>query len=137
VDRIFVDTSYVIALINRRDTQHDEARALAASLGDAELVTTDAVLLELDNALARGYRRAASAAISHLLSAPNVTVFRVDLEALANALDLFTSHDDKEWSLVDCLSFGVMRATGTTQALTADHHFEQAGFRALLRKTSP
>ena len=39
---------------------------------------------------------------------------------------------DKEWSLTDCISFEVMAELGLTEALTADHHFEQAGFRALL-----
>ena len=35
--------------------------------------------------------------------------------------------------MTDCLSFVVMQHKGITQALTADHHFEQAGFTALLK----
>jgi uncharacterized protein len=42
------------------------------------------------------------------------------------------SRRDKEWSLTDCISFVVMKERGLTEALTADHHFEQAGFKALL-----
>jgi len=42
--------------------------------------------------------------------------------------------DDKEWGLTDCISFIVMGDPGLTDALTADEHFEQAGFRALLRE---
>lgn len=38
------------------------------------------------------------------------------------------------WSLTDCISFEVMGEFGLTEALTADHHFEQAGFRALLKQ---
>ncbi|MFM5956954.1 MAG: PIN domain-containing protein, partial [Dolichospermum sp.] len=41
--------------------------------------------------------------------------------------------EDKEWGLVDCISFIVMQDRGITDALTADTHFQQAGFRALLR----
>ena len=40
---------------------------------------------------------------------------------------------DKEWSLTDCTSFVVMQEEGLTDALTTDHHFEQAGFTVLLR----
>jgi len=40
---------------------------------------------------------------------------------------------DKGWSLTDCASFVIMEDEGLPAALTHDHHFEQAGFQALLR----
>ncbi len=40
---------------------------------------------------------------------------------------------DKDWSLTDCISFAVMQERSLTEALTSDHHFEQAGFTALLK----
>jgi len=39
---------------------------------------------------------------------------------------------DKDWSLCDAVSFILMREYGIEDALTSDHHFEQAGFRRLL-----
>jgi hypothetical protein len=48
-------------------------------------------------------------------------------------VELYSERPDKGWSLTDCISFIVMRHHGVTQALTGDHHFEQAGFIALLR----
>jgi len=45
---------------------------------------------------------------------------------------LYRDRADKEWPLTDCISFVVMHDRGLSEALTADHHFEQAGFRALL-----
>jgi predicted nucleic acid-binding protein len=45
---------------------------------------------------------------------------------------LFSSRNDQEWSLTDCISFEAMRAHDLTEALTADHHFAQAGFKLLL-----
>ncbi|MFM5887405.1 MAG: type II toxin-antitoxin system VapC family toxin, partial [Dolichospermum sp.] len=49
------------------------------------------------------------------------------------AFDLFKQREDKEWGLVDCISFIVMQDRGISDALTTDIHFQQAGFRALLR----
>ena len=45
----------------------------------------------------------------------------------------YVERDDKAWSLTDCISFVVMEDLGITDALTADHHFEQAGFVAMLK----
>lgn len=61
-NRIFVDTVFVIALINLRDQYHQQATELADALEGYPLLTTDAVLLEIGNALARGYKREA---VSH------------------------------------------------------------------------
>jgi uncharacterized protein len=48
-------------------------------------------------------------------------------------IELYAERPDKGWSLTDCISFVVMQDRGITDALTADHHFEQAGFTALLK----
>jgi predicted nucleic acid-binding protein len=45
----------------------------------------------------------------------------------------YKSHADKQYSLVDCVSFELMMRDGIAEALTDDHHFEQAGFIARLR----
>jgi predicted nucleic acid-binding protein len=48
-------------------------------------------------------------------------------------LEIYASRSDKAWSLVDCISFLVMRDKGLSDAWTTDHHFEQAGFHAMLK----
>jgi predicted nucleic acid-binding protein len=67
---------------------------------------------------------------------------RVDIVPLteqlyARAMQLYTERPDKEWGLTDCVSFIVMQDQMLTAALTADEHFQQAGFRALLREELP
>ena len=47
--------------------------------------------------------------------------------------DLFAIRPDKAWSLTDCISFGVMTERKVSDALTADKHFVQAGFRAVFK----
>ncbi|MEM6784486.1 MAG: PIN domain-containing protein [Bacteroidota bacterium] len=133
---LFVDTGYAIALINRRDQHHEAARRLATRYAARTLITTDAVLFELGSALAYGFRTASVELISHFIEAPDVEVVPLTDVLRSMALAFYATHEDKPWSLTDCLSFVVMRQRGLTEALAFDHHFEQAGFRALLREAS-
>ena len=71
--------------------------------------------------------------IEGLKSSPYVEVVHVDAKLDEAAWQLFKSRQDKEWSLVDCASFVVMQQRGIFEALTSDHHFEQAGFVRLLK----
>ena len=57
---------------------------------------------------------------------------RLTPELLDRAVELFRSRADKNWPLTDCVSFVVMHDHKLTEALSADRHFEQAGFKALL-----
>jgi uncharacterized protein len=57
----------------------------------------------------------------------------VDERLFSDGFSLFSKRMDKEWSLTDCISFVVMQREGIHEALTGDHHFEQAGFVALLK----
>jgi predicted nucleic acid-binding protein len=58
----------------------------------------------------------------------------VDAQLREQAMQLHRQRLDKHWSLTDCVSFVVMQERGIHQALAHDHHFEQAGFEALLRR---
>jgi predicted nucleic acid-binding protein len=132
--RIFVDTLFVIALINQRDQYHSQALSLADLFEGRPLLTTDAVLLEIGNALARGYKPEAIEVIDHLLTAEEVEVVRLTPEIFEEAFHLYRRYRDKSWGLVDCLSFIAMRRANVSSALTFDPHFVQAGFQALMRE---
>jgi predicted nucleic acid-binding protein len=69
-----------------------------------------------------------------LRAKPGVEILAPDLDLFDRGFDLYARRLDKEWSLTDCVSFVVMTERGITEALTGDHHFGQAGFRALLRQ---
>ena len=128
----FIDTVYILALLNSRDRWHRKAMELSRTVR-APLVTSNAVLTEVADALAHRNRRLwASQAIDDLLSDPDVECVSIDKKTFAAALHLYRDRPDKDWSLTDCLSFVIMRQQQLTDALTADVHFAQAGFRALM-----
>ena len=71
--------------------------------------------------------------IRHVLNSPDFEVVSARPDLFDRGLQLHSRRSDKAWSLTDCISFIVMTERGLTEALTGDHHFVQAGFRALLR----
>jgi uncharacterized protein len=130
---VFADTSYYIALFHEDDLRH--AKALRFSQDrTCPVVLTDFILLELGNALCRGQARNIFInVVANLRSDPLFTIIPVSAALFEAGLQLFGQRLDKEWSLTDCISFIVMKRHRLTEALTADHHFEQAGFKALLK----
>ena len=77
-------------------------------------------------------RQSAIGIIQRLESEPNTTIISVTDGLFDEAFDMFRNRPDKDWGIVDCISFVVMREEGINDALTTDEHFVQAGFRALL-----
>ena len=132
---LFLNTSFVVAAASERDQHHQEAVRWTQQLQEEQthLVTTRGVLLEVGNALARPSSRAQAASyLTAVEQDPVVTIIEATPERFAQALRLYRERPDKEWGLIDCLSFVVMEERGLREALTADDHFRQAGFRALL-----
>jgi predicted nucleic acid-binding protein len=130
---VFVDTSFVVALVNEKDQHHDRASELASLFDGYPLVTTDAVLLEVGNALARNFKEQAIEALEDFLTSDEVEIVRLDAPLFQRAFELYRTHQDKAWGMIDCVSFVVMRDRGIADALTNDKDFGQAGFVALMR----
>lgn len=132
--RLLLDTAYIQAILNRRDEYHDAAINLFRQVASAQEVwITEAVLIEAANALSRINRQGIADFIRAAYEEPNIRVIPVDSALLRRAAELYEARADKTWSLTDCISFLVMEDAGITEAVTSDHHFEQAGFHALMR----
>lgn len=134
---VFLDSSHLIALASTADQYHQRSLEVAEAVAKSgrRVITTQAVLLEVGNSLARRrYRQGAVALLRSLTTDASATVEPITTALFHRGLDLYETRMDKEWGLVDCLSFIVMQDRGLTEALTSDEHFEQAGFVALLRQ---
>lgn len=129
---VFADTFYFLAIINPKEPAHEAAVQYSTS-HRLRLLTTHWVILEVGNALSRGpNRRVFRQLFQNLMGAPGNEVAAATDELFSRGVELFDARADKTWSLTDCLSFIVVEDRRITDALTADRHFEQAGFRALL-----
>lgn len=96
-------------------------------------MTTDTVLLERGNALVKGFKQEAIEIFEKFFASEDVEVVHLSPGLFKKAFQLFKKYSDKEWSLVDCCSFVVMKENSLSQALTCDKHFTQAGFEILMK----
>lgn len=132
-ERIFLDTWFILALLNVRDADHAEAKRLLPRIRSAAtLVTTDAILLEACNGLAKYNRTGAAQFARTCYTDAQFNVIPVDRGLIQSALRQYEGVSDKAWGLTDCLSFVVMREHEIQLVATRDHHFHQAGFITLV-----
>jgi len=133
---IFADTCYWVALINRRDGLHALAQRFSSSSITEQVVTSELVLVEFLNGVSSGgafFRSSATQVVADLRANSRVTICSLTSFSFAEISGLYRERTDKSWSFTDCSSFLIMHQLGIDAALTEDKHFEQAGFRALLR----
>jgi predicted nucleic acid-binding protein len=129
---VFADTFYLLGVANPDDHAHDKCVEITAQL--QRIVTTTAVLVEVADALATSRQRERVEDFIHNMQRePRINILPLTQELFDRGLQFYTRHSDKEWSLTDCISFVVMRDERITDALTGDRHFEQAGFKILLK----
>jgi predicted nucleic acid-binding protein len=130
---VFADSFYYFALTNPNDRAHAGAVEFTR-IYSGRIVTTSWVVTEMADGWSRLNTRARFAPIlTAMRSDRNLQIEPCREPLLQEGIDLYISRPDKEWSLTDCISFVVMSREGISEALTGDHHFEQAGFVALLK----
>jgi len=119
-NRVFLDTSFSIAIAIEKDDFHKRALDLADKIEakNTHIFTTQAIILEIGNALSKlKYRQSAVGIILHLESDLNTSIISLTNKLYRNAFELFRNRPDKEWGLIDCISFIVMKARKITDAL--------------------
>jgi uncharacterized protein len=131
--KVFGDTVHFIALLSTGDRWHDRAVAISRE-SPGTLITTEWVLTEVGDAFSHPVARRKFIRLLQLLrEQPDVEIVPSTSDLFQRGTAFFSARPDKEWSLTDCISFVAMNERNITDALTSDHHFEQAGFRILLK----
>jgi uncharacterized protein len=132
----FADSSYYLAILVPEDVNHAAAQAIALHLR-RPVVTSEFIILEVGNFLSAPKSRGKFAKfLGSLQRDPNTEIVRLSSDLLRRGVELYNARPDKAWSITDCVSFTIMQDRDLTDALTADHHFEQAGFVALLKSAT-
>ena len=130
---VFADSYYYLALVNERDAGYEGAVDYSLTYVGRS-VTTEWILMEVADALSDPWQRPIFLELlTRLRNEPGLLIIQASHELFDRGVALFSQRSDKSWSLTDCISFVVMKEHGLTEALTADHHFEQAGFVPILK----
>ena len=132
---VFVDTSGLYALVDKKDTNYETARdeVVEIARNGQKLVVTDYIIDEaVTLAKARSGARVALRILDLIEQSVGIRVERIDVGRFDEAKAFFRRHSDHAYSFTDCSSFVLMRELELRQALTSDRHFSEAGFEALL-----
>lgn len=140
MNRVFLDTGYLIALEASDDQHHDEAvRHWRQSVPEiSSIVTTAYVFDEVVTFFnGRGHHSKAVEIGMRLHKSPRVEAVHGTEELFGAGWRRFQNRPDKRYSFTDCISFIVMERRGLEEALAFDQHFEQAGYQTLPARRGP
>jgi uncharacterized protein len=136
---IFADTNYWVAIIDQRDQHHGMAKLISASLRDIKIISTQEVLGELLTAFSnRGtfWRAQVIMYIQRILQNNTIEIVEQSSMSFVRAFEHYQRRLDKQYSYVDCVAMSTMLDRHITDILTNDHHFEQEGFKVLLKEAA-
>jgi predicted nucleic acid-binding protein len=106
--KLFLDTVF-IQILNPHDQYHQAAMQFLPYVKNATAVwVTEAIFMEVGNALSRYNRPKVSAFIKQCYQTDNLSVVTITPNLFQKGLNLYESRADKSWGLVDCFSFIVM-----------------------------
>jgi predicted nucleic acid-binding protein len=124
VSAVFADTSFYVALLNRRDLAHRRAVDLSRQYRGV-VVTSEFILVEVANWFAQSSRRSAFGSLVRQLAGRHDHIIVEASHALfERGAQLYLARSDKKWSLTDCISVVILEDHQLTRVFTSDHHFE-------------
>ena len=127
---VLVDTSAFVAMQRTSEREHASALETTAALVErgVRLVATNYVFAETYNTLLnRTGRWMAFQWGSQARAGSRFEFVRAAREIEDAAWEILESHEDKNWSYVDAVSFALMERDGISTAFAFDDHFRQRG----------
>lgn len=129
---VFIDTSAFYALLDRDDAHHAKAKKVWIELlsVDNALVTSNYIVVE-SYALIQNRLGIEALRSFHEDMMPLVNIEWVDEVLHVSGVSALMAASRRKLSLVDCLSFEIMRKEGVKTAFAFDPHFQEQGFSCI------
>lgn len=133
--KVFADTSGWLALVVKSDFLYEKAVEIYQNLlnQNYDFVTHDGILFEVGNSLSSVKARNTALKLKeNIENSSRIELVTLSPELIESGWKLYAERLDKDWGIIDCISFVVMQRYDLTEALTTDRHFKQSGFTKLL-----
>ena len=131
---LFIDTGYFLALLNKKDKNHNIAKNNINKLKESKIIISDFILFEtitFFNSSLKNHNLAVTL-LNFINSKDNIEIIEVNHQIKSNALSIFLKYSDKDFSFTDCTSFAIMEELNIVDAFSFDIHFKQMGFNILV-----
>ncbi len=131
--KVLVDSSGFLAGLNPRDEHYREARAIWDYLSDRRfrLYTTNFLIAETHSLIIVRIGHQHARTFLQNIARTHITTIRIRASDEQQARDIVLRYTDKDFSLIDAISFVIMQRVGIPYAFTFDHHFSQYGLNVL------
>ena len=130
---VFVDTGAWFAIADKSDQFHHHAKSHLKKIvenGDG-ITTSNLVIHETAMLLARRLSKHAAIQFLDLVAKDeNVVVLQSDAAIEQDAYEVFRKYDEHDFSIVDCVSFVLMKNFEIKRTFTFDKHFKTMRFSA-------
>lgn len=126
---LLVDTSALLAVLDADDRNHRTARTLWEKvIGDGRVLVTHNYILVETSALAARKLGMEAVRVLEQDVVPILRIFWVTDEIHRASVGAHLAASRRDLSLVDCVTFEIMRRSGLREALAFDRHFVEFGF---------
>ena len=132
MEKLFLDTSGLLAVFDHSDSHHDDFRTFWQTLRQSwSPVTSDYILDELATRVRKRVNHfSALRALDGLLTlvqTGQLSLVWVNQTHFATAQSIFQRYDDKEFSFTDCTSFAICDSVNIGHAFAIDRDFRDYG----------
>ena len=129
IKAIFADTSYWIALFDRKDQNHKDSVKLSKHLKTSGIIVSDFIVFETITFINTSVKNHSLAMLflDFIYEQDNIEVVEIGTALKEKSLQIFKDYDDKDFSFTDCSSFALMTSLNIKNAVSFDEHFSQIG----------
>jgi len=135
MEKIFLDTSFLIAYHNRKDENHEKVARWVRNIRKERIsfLISDYIFDEvLTVLLVRGSKELSIEAGRRILESDRIILIRVDDIVFDRAWEIYQNYSDKNWSFTDCTSYVLMKGLNILKGVSFDEHFRQFGFEIVI-----